>query len=167
MQNKKRESVLAKTQLDSRVQAYMEACRTHGIRLTPQRIEIYREVAATEEHPDAETIYSRVKQRFPGISRDTVYRTLYTLEEQGMLSRLQVLSERVRFDANKKPHHHFICLKCGSVYDFYSPILDDFQPPRAVRDMGSVESAHLELRGICAKCGKGKIKRKLAKDALP
>ena len=63
-----------------RVAEFVAACRRQGVKATHQRTEILRELAGTEEHPDAETIHERVRQRIPALSLDTVYRTLKLLE---------------------------------------------------------------------------------------
>ena len=63
---------------------------------------------------------------------------------------------RGRYDANMEHHHHFICTACGRVHDFYSPALDDLPIPRSVSSLGRVESAQVQLRGICTNCAKDK-----------
>ena len=142
--------------IEKRIKAFSETCRGSDVRTTHQRTEIYRELARTEEHPDAETLYSRVRRRIPAISLDTVYRTLRLFEEKGIVSRVGSLGERTRFDANTKRHHHFICKKCGFVGDFYNEAWDDFQTPRDVAAMGTVNSVHVELRGLCKACQRKK-----------
>ena len=66
---------------------FVEHCRDAGIKATHQRQEIYVELAHTEEHPDAETVFRRVRLRIPTISFDTVYRNLRTLEEHGVIQK--------------------------------------------------------------------------------
>jgi len=150
----KREPVMAVApkEMEGRMEAFMDACRRSGMKATHQRIEIFREIARTEEHPDAETIYRRVRQRIPTISLDTIYRTLYRLEAEGLISRVEVLSDRARFDANTDRHHHFVCTRCGLVRDFYSRDLDDYRAPSEVRKWGDISTTHMELRGVCATC---------------
>jgi len=138
--------------VDKRVADFVDACRRHGIRATHQRTEILRELAGTEEHPDAETVYGNVRKRIPAISLDTVYRTLRLLEEKGVISRVGSTRERARFDANTDRHHHFVCSVCGRVTDFYSDVPDNFLPPSEVTDMGHVDSVYVELRGRCRQC---------------
>ena len=70
-------------ELERRSKAFSNACRRYGLKSTYQRAEIYRELASTEEHPDVETIYARVRSRIPAVSLDTVYRTLRLLEKKG------------------------------------------------------------------------------------
>ena len=143
-------------ELERRTKAFSNACRRYGFKSTYQRAEIYRELASTEEHPDVETIYARVRSRIPAVSLDTVYRTLRLLESKGIISRVGALAERARFDANTAHHHHFICTKCGFIGDFYDEELNDFSTPSDVAAMGTVNSIHVELRGICKKCQRKK-----------
>lgn len=139
-------------QIDKRIRAFTKICRQSGVRATHQRREIFREVARTDEHPDAETIYKRVRKRMPTVSLDTVYRTLSLLEEKGLLKRLELFSGRTRFDANTQPHHHFICTQCGLVRDFTSEQMDALARPNEVRSWGEVRSVNVQLRGICSAC---------------
>ena len=139
-------------ELERRMRGFLEVCRSFGVKATHQRTEIYRELARTKEHPDAETIYARVRKRIPAISLDTVYRTLRLLEEKRIISRVGSLGERTRFDANTDRHHHFICKQCGYIGDFYNKRLNDVPIPNDVEAMGTVISVHVELRGICKTC---------------
>ena len=139
-------------EVERRMEAFAQTCRDRGIKVTPQRTEIFREVAGTDEHPDAETVHRRICRRMPNVALDTIYRTLYRLEEEGLISRVQVLSDRVRFDANTRRHHHFICTECGLVRDFYSEQLDTYEAPREVHTWGEIRSRHMEIRGVCSNC---------------
>ena len=146
--------------LEKRMRGFSEVCRRFGVKATHQRTEIYRELARTKEHPDAETIYARVRKRIPAMSLDTVYRTLRLLEEKKIISRVGSLGERTRFDANTDRHHHFICKRCGYIGDFYNEELNDVPIPNDVEAMGTVISVQVELRGICKTCqGKRSGKR--------
>ena len=138
------------------MQAFAETCRRGGLKITPQRTEIFRELASTDEHPDAETIHRRICERMPNVSLDTIYRTLYRLEEEGLVSRLQAVSGRVRFDANVERHHHFLCTQCGLVRDFQSSDLDACRIPSEVQAWGEVRTCNMEVRGVCSECLSGK-----------
>ena len=147
---------VSKVELERRISRFAEACRRAGMKVTHQRTEIFREVACSDEHPDAETVYQRVRKLVTGISRDTVYRTLATLEAEGLISRTGALGGAVRYDANMDSHHHFVCKVCGMVKDFTSKSLDELPIPKAVKAMGSVESAQVQVRGICLSCARKK-----------
>lgn len=145
-----------KAEIERRMQRFAETCRENGLKATHQRMEVFRELAAAEDHPDAETIYQKVRRRVPAMSRDTVYRTLATLEEQGLVHKAEILANRGRYDANTDRHHHFVCIECGLVRDIYSEALDAVTIPRSVASLGRVESTHVQLRGVCAACAKKK-----------
>jgi Fur family transcriptional regulator, peroxide stress response regulator len=152
--------MVARKRAQKRVADFAAACRRQGVKATHQRTEILRELAGTGEHPDAETLYARVRRRIPALSLDTVYRTLHLLEEQGVVARVGSLKDRARFDANPERHHHFVCRECGRIADFYSTMLDRLPPPREVAEMGRVDGVHVELRGRCRKCESGARMRK-------
>jgi Fur family transcriptional regulator, peroxide stress response regulator len=145
---------VSQEELQRRLDHFKDVCRRAGMKLTHQRTEIFREVARTDDHPDAQTIYERVRERVPAMSLDTVYRNLWLLNDLGLVATLGPPRERARFDANVTPHHHFVCTRCGMASDFYSREFDELRPPAEVDSMGSVEATHVELRGLCLRCKK-------------
>ena len=126
------------------------------MKLTHQRLEILREIEGAEDHPDAETVFRAVQRRVPTVSLDTVYRTLWRLRDLGLVTTLGPRRDSVRFDANLERHHHYVCVRCGLVRDFESEELNDLRVPGAVKQFGSVEEAHVEVRGTCAACRGGR-----------
>lgn len=126
------------------------ACQNAGLRMTHQRMEIFREVARTDEHPDADTIFKRVRERLPTVSNDTIYRTLASLEEMGLVSRVDPVCGRARYDANCDVHHHFICTQCGCITDVY--LKQELPLPEGIENLGHAESLHLQVRGVCHNC---------------
>ncbi len=138
--------------IQERMTRFEEVCRDSGAKLTHQRMEIFREVAQTGDHPDAETVFRRVRRRMPTISIDTVYRTLWWLRDLGLITILGSQRERARFDANLSRHHHFVCTRCGLTQDFYSDDLDRIELPDALRSIGHAEKTHVEVRGLCRNC---------------
>ncbi len=123
-----------------------------GIKLTPQRIEIFRAVYGTDTHPSAEAIHESLKRKMPSISIDTIYRTLATFEQLGLVKRVSVLDRQSRFDANTDTHHHFVCTECGRITDFYWESFDETPLPEQLHGKGRVLSKHIEIRGICDGC---------------
>jgi Fur family peroxide stress response transcriptional regulator len=126
--------------------------REAGVKLTQQRLEIYREVARSGDHPDIETVYKNLRKRMPSLSLDTVYRTMGLFVELGLVTTIRPLNARVRFDANTGVHHHFVCTRCGLARDFEDRAFDNLPVPAAARSIGIVSSRHVELRGLCPAC---------------
>jgi Fur family transcriptional regulator, peroxide stress response regulator len=137
--------------VDRRVDGFKSAATAAGIKLTHQRLEIFREVASSVEHPNAEVVLRAVRKRMPTVSIDTVYRTLWMLNDLGLVSTLG-RRESVRFDANLDHHHHYVCVRCGLARDFVSADLDALDIPDAVRAIGRVVATQVEVRGVCSRC---------------
>ncbi len=140
------------SEVERRVTLFSQALRQSGLRLTHQRLEVAREIAASEIHPDVEAIYRGVRGRVPTISLDTVYRTLTALTELGLIKRVNATAGPARYDANPTRHHHFVCTRCGLVRDLYSATLDAVRAPEESSVFGRVESVEVQLRGVCEEC---------------
>lgn len=124
----------------------------NGLKLTHQRLEIYHELVSAVDHPGAETVWRRVRDRVPTISLDTVYRTLAVLRQYGLAARVPVDGDTARFDGNVAPHHHLACECCGRIDDLP---LEEFDPSRfqdSVAHWGQVRDAQVVIRGICRRC---------------
>lgn len=113
---------------------------------------IFDEVARSCDHPDAETIFESVRKKVPTVSLDTVYRTLWMLNAMGLITTVGPPREKVRFDANVTPHHHFVCSRCGAARDVNYPEFDALKAPEELKGIGSVEAIRVELRGVCQRC---------------
>jgi Fur family peroxide stress response transcriptional regulator len=145
--------------LDEKVKAFEAHCRKAGLKLTHQRLEIYRELASTYDHPAADDVYRRVQKRIPTISLDTVYRTLLIFERFGLAARVHAFDDRARFDANVSPHQHLACTRCRSIQDFQWQTFEQMKPPAKATKWGEVQSKHAVLKGICNECLKKKGKQ--------
>ena len=142
----------ARIDIDARLCQLERACRAVGARVTHQRREVLRAVVETDEHPDAQAVLRRVRERMPTISFDTVYRTLSFLEQHELIHRVHATGERARFDGNHRPHHHLICTNCGKIVDFESPEIDEMDLPEGIGALGSAASRQLQVFGICRDC---------------
>ena len=137
---------------DNLIEKLREICKDKGMRVTPQRIEIFKAVAQSKEHPDAEAVYELVKQKMPSISVDTVYRTLTSLEELNVVFRVDNQLPKARFDADKRPHHHFICTKCNEVFDIFPSEEYFIDIPDDAKKIGLINDINIQIRGICNNC---------------
>jgi Fur family transcriptional regulator, peroxide stress response regulator len=138
--------------IEQRIAHFNQVCLNARVKLTRQRLEIFREVARSGDHPDAETVWKSVRQRIPTVSLDTVYRTLWLLNDLGLIKTLGSHYDRTRFDANLSRHHHFICMSCGLTKDFYCETFNDLPVPDDLSLVGAVETLQVEARGICSEC---------------
>ena len=139
-------------EIAGRMMHFEEVCRSAGVKITHQRMEIFRHLARSGRHPDAGAVFRGVRKRVPTISLDTVYRTLWLLTDLGLITTLGPPRERARFDANLSRHHHFVCRRCGLIRDFNNDALDELPLPEAVAAIGLVETTRVEAEGICRAC---------------
>jgi Fur family peroxide stress response transcriptional regulator len=131
---------------------FKRICRDHGLRITPQRIAIYRELVSSKEHPSAITIYRKIKKYYPNISLGTVNSTLLTFAEIGLAKVVEASGDPKRFDPNLKSHHHFKCIKCGKIIDFENDSYDGLKVPPDIKRKYLVLDKKVHLEGLCDRC---------------
>jgi len=132
--------------------AFESACRNAGLRLTHQRLEIYRELAMSTDHPSAEILHQRLRRKIPTISLDTVYRTLTTLAGHGLINKVGTIESQARFEATILRHHHLICSRCKEIIDFQWQFIDTAPLPEEIREWGRIDDKNVVVYGICNKC---------------
>jgi Fur family peroxide stress response transcriptional regulator len=133
---------------------FRNKCRQHNLKVTPQRTAIYKELIGAHDHPSTLTIFKKVRKIFPGISFDTVNRTLLTFSEIGMVSVVEGYGRPKRFDSNTDSHHHFRCVKCNTIVDFHSKPFDRVRIPEKFQKRFTVLRKRVVLEGICDKCSR-------------
>ena len=137
---------------------FRELCRRHGLALTHQRAVIYESLMMPPGHPSPEEVYAVVRKQIPSISLATVYKTLHTFVESGVLRELSLHHGSLRVDLVTEPHHHLVCTKCKAVFDLDEAALE---APRVVGKIPKgfqVQGISVELHGLCEKCSKSASK---------
>lgn len=132
--------------------AVLEALKRAGLKLTPQRIAIVKEIASDATHPTAQDLFERLRGTFPTMSFATVYNTLDALTTLGLVKSLR-LGAAVRFDPNTTPHHHAVCDGCGSVLDLPMSA-PSHALTRAIEEtfQFEVRTEERTYRGLCGRC---------------
>ena len=138
--------------LQEKLTAFESACREAGLRLTHQRLEIYRELAMADDHPSAEVLHQRLRRKIPTISLDTVYRTLATFQSHGLIRKVNTVESQARFEATGMRHHHLICRKCKEIMDFQWQLIDDVTLPEEISKWGRIDNKNVVVYGVCSKC---------------
>lgn len=122
------------------------------LRLTPHRREVFQVLAESTDHPTANEVYHRLKERNSSISLATVYNCLDQLHDHGLVKQVNVERSQSRFCANLHEHVHFHCERCGSVSD--ADPIDEMRAevfwrlPKGAR----VTRSDVAIRGLCPKC---------------
>ncbi len=131
---------------------FERGCRERGIRVTAQRLAVYRALAEDPSHPSADAVYARVRPRMPGLSQATVYRILESLEREGFIRRVSTTGAVARFDANRAPHQHLVCRVCGRMTDVDMPALSAAALTADALPGFVVEELDVRVVGRCTRC---------------
>jgi len=131
---------------------FSATCRRVGLKLTHQRYKVYLELLQSSDHPAAEALHKRLLPKIPTISLDTVYRTLATFEQHGLISRVQTVESHARFEARLRHHHHLICSVCNEIMDFQWDGFDQSPLPQDLQEWGTVSNKQAVVHGVCGKC---------------
>jgi Fur family peroxide stress response transcriptional regulator len=142
--------------VENSINSFTSRCKDLGIKVTPQRVAIYRELANTDQHPSAESIYQKIRNYYPNISLTTIYRTLETFEKLGLISVVNILYNAARYDANLEPHHHLVCIACKKVEDYYDNSLMNLDISKKNLANYKVLGYTVQLNGICKDCRRKK-----------
>lgn len=140
------------TSREERLNKFADACRKAGLRVTQQRLEIYRELIKATDHPSAEALHQRLRLKLLTISLDTVYRNLAILANHGLINKVETSESLARFEASQIPHHHLICRTCGEIMDFRWSLIDEAALPDEIRDWGMIEHKNIVAYGVCRRC---------------
>ena len=115
--------------------------KDHHLRWTKQRKMMIESVAW---HPDRYfnivEIDQYLREQFPGLSHDTIYRNFKEFEKLGIVELRQ-------------HHHHFICDICGRVQEIQMPPIDKEFFEKQLPGV-KITGHRFELHGICAQCQK-------------
>jgi Fur family peroxide stress response transcriptional regulator len=137
-----------------RVEVMLACVRAAGLKLTPQRMAIVRELAADPTHPTAQELFERLRPALPTMSFATVYNTLDALANAGLCAALSLAPGPARFDPNMRPHHHAVCDRCGLVRDIPCEPTHSAPAPSDLATAPGFEVRAIEhiYRGLCAGC---------------
>ncbi len=131
----------------------VESLREEGYRLTPQRMMILGIILDTDEHITAEEIHQRVCQQYPFVDISTVYRTLNLLKKLRLITETDLGGGSVRYElADKDPHHHLVCHRCGTSFALEHELLEPLQD-RLLKEYGfAADLDHFASFGLCQTC---------------
>jgi len=137
--------------------AIKRSLKGSGLRCTPQRYAVMAFLMECNRHPTAAEIFEAVNRVDPLSSRATTYNNLRDLVQAGLVREVAVEGRAAQFDAKGKPHHHFICDRCGNVED-----VEWYDVPRPASDsLGKriLRECELIFRGLCTNCAPRRTSR--------
>jgi len=139
----------------AKLHSIIEQLKDAGFKVTPQR----RAIIDTLHNHDPKTaheVFTNLKEDYPDISLDTVYRNLHLLVELGVVTQINLQSrDSARFVISADGHYHYlICIQCGST------VKVDFCPAttRITEDFKFQPIKHVfEVYGYCSQCQNNEV----------
>lgn len=126
------------------------------LKYSRQRESIKACLMARHDHPTADAIYASIREEFPNISLGTVYRNLNLLVELGEIQKLRCGDGADHFDADTRPHYHFMCRECGCIEDLPMEISQKINDLAQEHVHGKIDSHITYFYGVCENCMKKK-----------
>ena len=124
-----------------------EILQSRNIRPSLTRVMIFDYLRNHRTHPTVDEIYSALVKKAPTLSKTTVYNTVKLLSGEGIVKMITIEEQQARFDACTDLHGHFLCIGCGTVYDF-----DTKKPEDNIPDGFNVLTREVYFTGKCKKC---------------
>ena len=129
----------------------VQTLKSKGLRVTPQRFAVYANLLDRADHTTAEQLLQDLNQDVPTLSQATVYLSLKTLRDVGLIQEVLLEEGVCRYDANVEPHHHFCCTDCGEIEDIPWHDLQGVQLGN-LRPGLKVERYEVTVYGKCDRC---------------
>jgi Fur family peroxide stress response transcriptional regulator len=130
-----------------------QALRQAGLRMTPQRVAISHLLANTDHHSTALMIYEQLRPDYSSLSLATVYNTLDTLTQLGVINALGAAGDdAIHYDADTSPHVNLACTRCHRVIDLPSKQVYALNAEVAARSGYQLRGARVVYYGLCPEC---------------
>jgi len=147
------------------IREFKQCLRMMGLRVTPERVRICREVYATTIHFDTEELIHRIIASGTPVSRATVFRTLDVLEACGLVKKIRQTDTRHHYERSfRKEHHdHLFCEKCGKVIEFRDDEIEQLQKEVCLKFGFQPRRHSHQIYGLCKECLAQKTKEEESK----
>jgi Fur family ferric uptake transcriptional regulator len=126
--------------------------KERGFRMTPQRRVIVAEVMRTKRHIDPSSLISRIQRQVPDVNASTVYRTLWLLDELGVLTHSHFEDGVQYHRAQQADHVHLTCAACGSEQSLEQAEVEPFRELISDRYGFAADFTHFAISGLCRRC---------------
>ncbi len=135
-----------------------EILKTKGCKITTARLAILKIFSKSKNPLNAESVYKKLKRTQKNINEVTVYRTLSSFTDNGILKRIDLRKNSTYFELVSEHHHHIICMNCDAVEDFKNLEIEKAlerivgKLSQFTHKFKSIQEHSLELFGLCRVC---------------
>jgi Fur family transcriptional regulator, peroxide stress response regulator len=124
--------------------------KNNNLKVTPQRIAVLEALTSLKDHPTADKIKEYVVKNHPNIAVGTIYKTLETFVEKGLVKKVKTDVDVMRYDAILDKHHHLYCDNTERIEDFFddklNKMLEDYFKKKKIPNF-KVKDIKLQIIG--------------------
>lgn len=133
---------------------FKEYLKAKGLKLTPERQSILRQVFADHKHFEADELLVAMRQHSKKVSKATIYRTLFHLVKSGLLREVVFGEKHAHYEHvfGHEHHEHLVCLSCGKIIEFSSQKLEKLKDDLCRENKFKAKSHRLQIFGLCVDC---------------
>ncbi|OEU52736.1 MAG: hypothetical protein BA872_04810 [Desulfobacterales bacterium C00003060] len=140
--------------MKSELDVFREFVRKKGLRNTPEREIIIKEIFATHDHFDVDELYLRLRSNKKKVSKPSIYRLIPYLLESGLIQEAYFEDGHLHYEHiyGHQHHCHLRCLTCGKTIEFQERSLSKMEKRLALKYDFAIEGHKFEVVGYCSKC---------------
>jgi len=135
--------------VDTSIEFLTNQLKNKGIRPSYQRVKVLEYLYRKEGHPTVEEIFRALSPDIPSLSKVTIYNTLHTFVESGLVRIVDIDDAEMRYDITLANHGHFLCEACGTIFNFK---VDIDQIPIEGLNQFEIKVKDIYFKGLCPNC---------------
>lgn len=125
-----------------------------GLRNTPEREEIIKEIFSSHNHFDVDELFLRLRKRGSKVSHASIYRNMPLIKECGLIREVWHEDGHMHYEHiyGHTHHCHLRCVKCGEVIEFVEKQLEDIEKRLGKRYNFKILNHSMDVTGYCPEC---------------
>lgn len=135
--------------MDTTIESLTNELKRKNIRLSYQRLKVLEYMVTHRNHPTVDQIYNDLHKEVPTLSKTTIYNTLDTLKNAGLVKVVNIEDNELRYDGVTEDHGHFKCESCKEIFDF--DLNFDSFVTKGLSDF-EIKNKDVYFKGICPNC---------------
>ncbi len=134
------------------LQVFQDFIRQRGLRRTPEREWVLREIFEIHGHFDVDELYLKLKQKGVKVSKASIYRALPLFRDAGLIREADFSEGHWHYEHiyGHSRHSHLKCLGCGEMLEFEEPSPQDLEKHWSEKYRYRIVA--LEVQGYCPAC---------------
>ncbi|NPA94599.1 MAG: transcriptional repressor [Thermodesulfobacteria bacterium] len=140
----------------SELDIFRDFLKRHGMRYTPERETIIKEIFATHEHFDVDSLYISMRQKGLRVSKASIYRLIPLLIQANLIEEVFFEKGQMHYEHTygHEHHCHLRCQQCSKIEEFSDHRMAQIEEELTKRFNYKILRHRLEVIGLCSDCQK-------------